>query len=75
MDVLAILLCFGIPLGTLAFFVSSLVNYLIARKNKADPEEMKKRKLLLIISSAIAFLLVVTVVGTIALVVMAIAYM
>ena len=75
MDVLIYFIFFGIPIGAVAFFIASLINFLQARKNYADPGELKKRKLLLIISSAIALLLLVAVVGVIALVVMSIAYM
>lgn len=75
MDVLLYLAFFGIPIGSIAFFVSSLINYLNAKKEGADPQELKKRKLLLILSSVIALALVAAVVGVIVLLMMAIAYM
>ena len=75
MAVLVILLYFGIPIGAIAFFASNLDKYLQARKNNAEPGELKKRKLLLIISAAIALLLVAAVVGVGVLLMMSIVYM
>ncbi|MBR7161495.1 MAG: hypothetical protein IKD07_03680 [Clostridia bacterium] len=74
-------LFFAIPIGTLFFFGISLYRYLSARKaNKKNPgtvseEEIKKRKLLLIVACVIAGVLVAVVIGFIALLFMAIAYM
>ena len=75
MDILIIGLFFGIPIASIAFFVSSLINYLNAKKDGAEPQELKKRKLLLILSIVIALALVAAVVGVIVLLMMAIAYM
>ena len=75
MDILIYAIFFGVPIGAVAFFVSSLIKFLDAKKNNAQPEELKKRKLLLILSCVIAGGLVLSVVGIIALVMLAIAYM
>lgn len=75
MGFLAILLYFGVPIGAIAFFASNLDKYLQARKNNAEPAEIKKCKLLLFISAAIALLLVAAVVAVGVLLMMSIAYM
>lgn len=75
------LLFFGIPAIVLVLFVVSLVRYVVAkRKNKKMPgsfsdSEIKKRQIMLIVLSVIVGVFVVVVVGFIALMFMAVAYM
>lgn len=75
------ILFFGIPAILLALFGISLYRYVSAKKqNKAAPgtfsdEEIKKRKIMLIVLSVIVGILVVVVIGFLALLFMAVAYM
>lgn len=72
---------FAIPILLLALFVVSLYRYIAAkRQNKAVPgtfsdEEMKKRKAMLIMSAVMAGVLAAIVVGFMALLFMAVAFM
>lgn len=72
---------FAIPMLIIAFFGVSIYRYLSARrKNRIAPgavlpEEMKKRKIQLIASAIIAGALVIVVIGFIALLFMAVAFM
>lgn len=75
------ILFFGIPAILLLLFGISLYRYTSAKKENREqpgthsPEEMKKRKLLLIVLSVIAGVLVAVVIGFIALLFMAVAFM
>ena len=69
------LLVVGLPIGAIVFFIVSLVRYLSGRKNSCETQEMKRRKILLVISSVIMGVLVASIIGRIALLYMAIAYM
>ena len=75
------LIFFAVPAALLVFFGVSLYRYRTAvKQNKRTPdtfppEEIKKRKTLLIISSVTAAVLVAVVVGFIAMLFMAIAFM
>lgn len=75
------ILFFGIPAVLFVLFGVSLYRYKTAKEeNKQNPgayspEEMKKRKLMLIIASVIAGVLVAVVIGFIALMFMAVAFM
>lgn len=75
------LIFFGIPLGLVVFFGNCLYRYVSAkRKNMEEPgifpeEEMKKRKTMVIVSAVTAGVVVAVVVGFLAMLVMAIAYM
>lgn len=75
------ILFFAIPLAILGFFAVSLIRYLSARKQERElpgsipPQDMKTRKVLLIISAVIAGALVAMVIGLIALLYMAVAFM
>ena len=75
------ILFFSIPTIIIALFGVSIYRYLSAkRKNKltpgaVSPEEMKKRKIWLIVSAIIAGALAVVVIGFIALLFMAVAFM
>ena len=64
-----------LPLGTIVFFIVSLVRYLNGRKAGCAETEMKRRKILLVVSSVIMGVLVASIIGIIALLYMAIAYM
>lgn len=64
-----------LPLGTIVFFIVSLVRYLNGRKAGCAETEMKRRKILLVVSSVIMGVLVASILGIIALLYMAIAYM
>ena len=64
-----------LPLGTVVFFIVSLVRYLNGRKAGCSETEMKRRKILLVVSSVIMGVLVASILGIIALLYMAIAYM
>ncbi len=74
-------LFFAIPIAAILFFVISLFRYCSAiSKNKKipgmfPPTEIKKRLILLIVSSVIMGVLLLIVIGFIALLFMAIAYM
>lgn len=69
------LLVVGLPIDAIVFFIVSLVRYLFGRKNSCEAQEMKRRKILLVISSVIMGVLVASILGIIALLYMAIAYM
>ena len=75
------ILFFAIPILLIALFGVSLYRYVSAKKqNKAVPgtfsdAEIKKRKIMLIVLSVIAGILAVIVIGFIALLFMAIAFM
>lgn len=75
------ILFFGIPAILLLLFGISVYRYVSAKKANREqpgtysPEEMKKRKLLLIVSSAVAGVLVAVVIGFVALLFMAVAFM
>ena len=75
------ILFFGIPAVLFVLFGVSLDRYKTAKEeNKQNPgtyspEEMKKRKMMLIIASVIAGILVAVVIGFIALMFMAVAFM
>lgn len=75
------ILFFSIPAIILAFLGVSIYRYVYAkRKNKLSPdtfsnEEINKRKMWLIISAVISGVLVAVVVGFIALLFMAVAFM
>ena len=69
------LLVVGLPIGAIVFFIVSLVRYLFGRKNSCETQEMKRRKILLVISFVIMGVLVASIIGIIALLYMAIAYM
>ena len=74
-------LFFAIPVSMVAFFGISLYSFVRAvSANKKNPgafsaDEIKKRRLLFIVSAVIAAVLVAVVVGFIALLFMAVAYM
>ena len=75
------ILFFAIPAIIIALLGVSIYRYVSAkRKNKLTPgtfsdEEMKKRKIWLIVSAIIAGALVIVVIGFIALLFMAVAFM
>lgn len=69
------LLVVGLPIGAIVFFIVSLVRYLSGRRSGCETQEMKRRKILLVISSVIMGVLVASILGIIALLYMAIAYM
>ena len=75
------ILFFGIPAVLFVLFGVSLYRYKTAKEeNKQNPgtyspEEMKKRKMMLIIALVIAGILVAVVIGFIALMFMAVAFM
>ena len=70
-----------IPVGVLAFFIVSLFRYLSAkRQNKQapdtfSPEDIRRRLILLIVSAVILGVMVAVVIGFIALLFMAVAFM
>ena len=72
---------FVIPLVMLVYVGISIYRYVSAkRKNREEPgsfteEEMKKRRTVLIVSAVVTGVLVAVVVGFLAMLVMAIAYM
>lgn len=74
-------LFFAIPVSMVAFFGISLYRFVRAvSTNKKNPgafsaDEIKKRRLLFIVSAVIAAVLVAVVLGFIALLFMAVAYM
>ena len=74
-------LIYLIPLAAIAFFVISLCNFIVAKKQyKAEPNEMNEQKknttkTLLITSSVIMGVLLTVVIGFMALMFMAVAYM
>ena len=63
-----------LPLGTIVFFIVSLVRYVRGKKAGCVETEMKRRKVLLVVSAILMGVLVASVVGIIALLYMAIAY-
>lgn len=69
------LLVVGLPIGAIVFFIVSLVRYLSGRKGGCEAQEMHRRKILLVVSSVIMGVLVASILGIIALLYMAIAYM
>lgn len=75
------ILFFGIPVSMFLLFGISLYRYIRAKKeNRVQPgtysqEEMKKRKLMLIVSSVIAGVLLAVIIGFVALLYMAVAFM
>ena len=64
-----------LPLGTVVFFIVSLVRYVRGKKAGCEEAEMKRRKVLLVVSAILMGVLVASVIGIIALLYMAIAYM
>lgn len=64
-----------LPLGTIVFFIVSLVRYVSGKKAGYAEAEMKRRKVLLVVSAILMGVLVASVIGIIALLYMAIAYM
>ena len=72
---------FAVPAILLVFFAISLYRYISAkRENEETPdtfsaEEIKKRKIILIVASIIAATLVAIVIGFIAMLFMAVAFM
>lgn len=79
--VLNSILLYGLPVVVVVFYVVCLVRFMSAkRKNRLVPDtfsadEMKKRKIMLIVASVLAGALVLFVLGLIALMFMAVAYM
>lgn len=75
------ILFFGIPAVLLALFGVSVYRYVMAKRaNKENPgtysaEELKRRKVMLIVLAVIAGVLAVVVIGFIALLFMAVAFM
>lgn len=78
---LILILFYAIPIGSIVFFIQSLINYISARKKyryetgSISKEELDKRKILLIVSSVIMGVLAAVVIGFAVLLFMAIAYM
>ncbi len=78
---LAEILFYLIPIGSVAFFIVSLVAFCTSKNaNKRSPgsyteKQLKTRKILLIISSIIMGVMVAVVVGLMALLFIGIAYM
>lgn len=64
-----------LPLGTIGFFIVSLVRYVSGKKAGCGEQELKRRKTLLVVSSVMMGVLVASLVGIIVLLYMAIAYM
>ena len=64
-----------LPLGTIVFFIVSLVRYVRGKKAGCEEQELKRRKILLVVSSVMMGVLVASLVGIIVLLYMAIAYM
>ncbi len=69
------LLAVGLPIAAIIFFIVSLVRFLSGRKSGCEAREMKRRKILLVVSSIIMAVLVASIIGMIALLYMAIAFM
>jgi len=75
------ILFYAIPAGVLAFFIISLARYLTAKhKNKQvpnsySPEDIRRRLIMLIVSSIMLGVLVAVIIGIIALMFMAVAFM
>lgn len=78
---LTAIMFFAVPIGTIIFFVVSLVLFLTARsENKHNPgafsvQQIQTRKILLIVSSVITGVVLAVAIGLIALLYMALAYM
>lgn len=70
-------LFWAIPLGAIAFFIVSLILYLRAKcqPDSVSAEKLKTRKFLLVVSSVIAGVLAAVVIGFIALMFLAVAFM
>lgn len=70
-------LFWAIPLGAIAFFIVSLILYLRAKRqpDSVSGEKLKTRKFLLVVSSVIAGVLAAVVIGFIALMFLAVAFM
>ena len=64
-----------LPLGTIVFFIVSLVRYVSGKRAGCKEAEMKRRKVLLVVSAILMGVLVASIIGIIALLYMAIAYM
>jgi asparagine N-glycosylation enzyme membrane subunit Stt3 len=64
-----------LPLGTVVFFIVSLVRYVSGKKAGCEGQELKRRKILLVVSSVMMGVLVASLVGIIVLLYMAIAFM
>ena len=64
-----------LPLGTIVFFIISLVRFLQGKKNGCEAQEMKRRKVLLIVSSVMMGVLVASLIGIVVLLYMAVAFM
>ena len=64
-----------LPLGTIVFFIVSLVRYVSGKRAGCEEGEMKRRKVLLVVSAILMGVLVASIIGIIALLYMAIAYM
>lgn len=70
-------LFWAVPLGAIAFFIVSLILYLRAKRqpDSVSREKLKTRKFLLVVSSVIAGVLAAVVIGFIALMFLAVAFM
>lgn len=74
-------LLFAVPIGSIIFFVVSLVLFLTARSaNKENPgtyneSQINTRRVLLIVSSILAFVVISAIITIISLLYMAVAYM
>ena len=74
-------LFYAIPLLSLALFVLSLVRYLLARRankitpGRFSPQEIKKREITLLIFMFIVGVFLAIIVGCVALLALAVAYM
>ena len=64
-----------LPLGTIVFFIVSLVRYVGGKKAGCQERELQQRKILLVVSSVMMGVLVAALIGIIALLYMAIAFM
>lgn len=69
------LLVIGLPVASIVFFIVSLVRFLTGRKKGCEAQEIKHRKVLLVVSSIIMAVLVASIIGMIALLYMAVAFM
>lgn len=69
------LLVMILPLGTIVFFIVSLVRYVSGKKAGCQEQELKRRKVLLVVSSVMMGVLVASLIGIIVLLYMAIAFM
>lgn len=79
--ILGELVLYGLPVAIVIFFIVSLVRFMAAKsKNRKaegtfSAEEMKKRKVTLIVASILAAALLLFIIGLIALMFLAVAYM